>query len=102
MVDPGLQNERTELAWQRTALSLLTGSLILFRLTVETVSTPAVCLLLITVPVTCWVLARSRVRYHGHRVAETPPSDRDGSAAAGLTAVLVAMSLTELLSLAAR
>ena len=67
--DPGLQNERTGLAWQRTVLAGLTGSLLMARLLADV----SVILAVVTglVALTCtaglgWVGLR---RYRRHDIA---------------------------------
>lgn len=67
--DSGLQNERTGLAWQRTALAVLTGSLLMARLVAEV----SVILAVVTglVALTCttglgWIGLR---RYRQHDTA---------------------------------
>lgn len=65
LYDPGLQPERTELAWRRTALSLGVGSLVAMRLLPEILGDPLWALggvggLLIAAGI--WVMARARLR----------------------------------------
>lgn len=61
--DPGLQPERTELAWRRTALSLGVGSLIAMRLLpaeFDDVAWTLVGVAGLAASGTIWVLARRR------------------------------------------
>ena len=96
---PGVQNERTALAWQRTALSLLAGSAIVSRLTIERIGSAALLCVLAALPVTLWILHLSRVRYRRHTADEQSRS-RDGRTPACLALVAVMVSLTELVAIA--
>jgi uncharacterized membrane protein YidH (DUF202 family) len=60
--DPGLQPERTELAWRRTVLSVLVGGLLSLRLLPSALGawSFAACVLGLALTVVLWVLARRR------------------------------------------
>jgi uncharacterized membrane protein YidH (DUF202 family) len=60
----GLQQERTELAWRRTVLSLLVGGLLGIRVLPSTLGAWAVpaCLLVLALTGLTWVLARRRAQ----------------------------------------
>jgi uncharacterized membrane protein YidH (DUF202 family) len=65
LFDPGLQPERTELAWRRTALALGVGSIVAMRLLPETFDNAWWALVGVTgliVAATLWVSARERYR----------------------------------------
>lgn len=64
-MDPGLAPERTALAWQRTALSIIFGTLLLARLTVAQIGIVAILVVGVSVPLALWVYAESRRRYRG-------------------------------------
>ncbi|MGH3314850.1 MAG: DUF202 domain-containing protein, partial [Nocardioidaceae bacterium] len=53
---PTVSNERTALAWQRTALALLAGSAIVARLTVDRIGALAVLSLVVVLPLATWVM----------------------------------------------
>ncbi|MCS3842368.1 DUF202 domain-containing protein [Microbacterium sp. AK031] len=64
--DPGLQPERTELAWRRTALAIGLGSLVTLRLLPAALGSPwwvLVGVLGLLVAVTLWVAGRRRMQY---------------------------------------
>jgi putative membrane protein len=61
--DPGLQPERTALAWQRTALSIAAAVLIVVRLTVGSVGALAVVVLVFCLGHAVVLLHSSRRRY---------------------------------------
>jgi uncharacterized membrane protein YidH (DUF202 family) len=64
LFDPGLQPERTELAWRRTTISLTVGALIALRLLPAVLGTWAISAGLagLTLAALLWVLARRRAR----------------------------------------
>ncbi|MEU4806538.1 DUF202 domain-containing protein [Actinosynnema sp. NPDC023587] len=64
-MERGAQNERTALAWQRTALAMIAGSAVLVRLTVDRVGLVAVVGLGVTVALGLVVLVAARSRYQG-------------------------------------
>ena len=55
--DPGMQQERTTLAWRRTGLSLLVGSLTIGRLTLDTLGTVVVIPTVMSTVVALWITA---------------------------------------------
>lgn len=92
----GAQNERTALAWQRTALSVIVASLALSRLTYSRVGWFSVLNLAVAVPLCAWVFLESRDRYE-HDTGLLPRNQpRGGRAPAILAVSIVGMALTEL------
>ena len=73
--DPGLQNERTGLAWQRTMLSGLTIGLLVARLLAEISTVFAVLLGLVALLTTAGLgwMAISRFRRHSHALFAGEP-----------------------------
>ena len=92
----GRQNERTALAWQRTALSLLAGALVLARLTYERLGLLSLSSLLLAAPLCLWVFVESRGRYRHDAGIQLRARPRGGRAPAVLAAGLACMGLTEL------
>lgn len=86
--DPGTARSRTVLAWQRTALSVAAGTLLLVRLGYDELG-PGVLVGLLGLPLAAWVLV------HGTRARATAP----GLAGALLALAVTALCLTELLVL---
>lgn len=70
--DPGLQPERTALAWQRTALSLTAAAVVVGRLTAGVLG-PAVIIVL------AFSLAHSAVLFRAGRRRHAMPPDTPGS-----------------------
>lgn len=70
LFDPGLQPERTELAWRRTALVLAIGSLLGIRLLPLSLNSPwwvAPGVLGLVAAASIWLAAR--IRYHAYNAA---------------------------------
>ncbi len=100
--DVGLSNERTALAWQRTALSLIAGSAILGRLTFDRLRFVAVAVLGVAALLCLWVFAESRWRYVqqlGHRPRGRL---RGGRAALSLTVATCLIAITQIAALTVR
>ena len=98
LFDLGRGNERTALAWQRTALSLTAASALMSRLAFERLGWVAL-LSAITVPLSVSVMLESRLR-HGHgagiRPRRRPP---DGRAPAALAFATTATAATAFLAM---
>jgi uncharacterized membrane protein YidH (DUF202 family) len=93
--DPGRANERTALAWQRTALSLMAGAAVLARLTFDRLGMAAVAVLGVALLLALWVLLESRGRYE-HDTGRRPRTrSRSGRAPAALAVATVVVGLTE-------
>jgi hypothetical protein len=93
--DPGNANERTALAWQRTALSLVGGAAVLGRLTFDRLGVVAVAMLGVSTGLALWVLAESRGRYAHDAGVRRRPRSRGGRAPAALAAATGVLGLTE-------
>lgn len=94
--DPGLQNERTALAWQRTALSMIAASAVMARLTWSTGGVAALVVLVVAASLSTWVFLESRGRYaHSARV-RLRASARGGRAPMALTLAVALLALTEI------
>ena len=90
-----MQNERTALAWQRTALATIAGAAVVARLTLDRLGALVVIGLVVAVPLGLWVFLESRSRYRDDPVGVA----RDGRATAAVTLGVVAIALTELAAL---
>lgn len=96
---PGLQPERTRLAWQRTAIALAIGALVYARVEAAALSWVGWFLALAGAAVAIWIGIRSSHRYrHALRQVEAKGQLADGVlplvtslvvTVAGLTVVLV-------------
>lgn len=96
---PGLQNERTALAWQRTALSLLAGAAAITRLTYAELGNAVLLCAYAALMITGFLFWTSRTHYlHRDR---TPAQSRPcGRNAALTTLVVVILAATELIAIA--
>ena len=62
-LDPGVANERTSMAWQRTALAGLAGAAIITRLTWDVVGIVSLMPLLFSVFTAGWIFREGALRY---------------------------------------
>ena len=100
----GTQNERTSLAWQRTALAIAGAAAVLARLTFDRLGVWALLALLLTLPAPLAVLLTGRGRYR-YRAAPGSHPERRTPWLGGIppltlavaVAVLAAVELTALL-----
>jgi uncharacterized membrane protein YidH (DUF202 family) len=100
-LDDGRGNERSALAWQRTALSVMTVSALMTRLTFESLGWVAL-LNAIALPLSVSVLLESRLRYSHDAGIRLRRRSRDGRAPAALALATAAMAATELVALLVR
>lgn len=92
--DHGAQNERTALAWTRTALALLVGVVLATRLAAEPLGPAAVVFGLLVAPVALLILVLARRRYrlsHEALHAERVLPDGKLPALVALVALLLAV-----------
>lgn len=99
MRDPGAGNARTALAWQRTALSLVAGSALLSRLTLDQLGSVALLSFAVVAPLGTWVFLESRGRYRHDAGIALRPRARGGRAPAALALATLVMGVTELAAL---
>lgn len=94
----GASNERTALAWQRTALALLAGGAIISRLTFDRVGIFSWIALAVVLPLSAWVLLESRGRYAHDAGLRSRGRSRGGRAPAAVAICTVTLALVELLA----
>lgn len=97
--DPGMANERTALAWQRTALALLGGSAVMARLTWDDLGLRAAAPLAIAFVLSLWVFVESWGRYSHDAGTRLRPRPRGGRAPTSLMLATVLVAATELAAL---
>lgn len=97
--EPGLSNERTALAWQRTALSVVVGAAIMGRLTFDRLGVVALVVPGISACLALWVFLESRWRYRQQQGTLQRRRPRGGRAALSLTLGTVLIALTEVSAL---
>jgi uncharacterized membrane protein YidH (DUF202 family) len=98
-VDTGVGNERTSLAWQRTALSIVACAAILTRLTSSALGIFSLVSLAIGLAVALWLFVEGRARYrhrHGHSIRRRA---RSGLAPLALMLAALVLGGTELAAL---
>jgi uncharacterized membrane protein YidH (DUF202 family) len=97
--DPGMQQERTTLAWRRTGLALLVASLTIGRITLESLGPLVVIPTVLTAAMALHVVLDS---LRQRRLADAHPDDgrflvmRDGRLVAIVAAVIGALAVGEL------
>ncbi|WP_349427287.1 DUF202 domain-containing protein [Microbacterium sp. LWS13-1.2] len=96
LFDPGLQPERTELAWRRTALAIGVGSLLALRVLPAFAPTPALQPVLLApgilglvFAVLLWARARARHTHVNRALLQDPPGDLPGAGLLLLLTVFV-------------
>ncbi|RIQ31045.1 DUF202 domain-containing protein [Jiangella rhizosphaerae] len=95
--DPGAQNERTALAWTRTALALLVGVVLATRLAAEPLGPAAVVFGLLVAPVALAILLLARRRYRrSHEALHTDRSLPDGKLPALVALVTLLLAALEI------
>ena len=100
-LDEGMANERTALAWQRTALAMGAASALVSRLTFGRLGLIAL-VGLVGLPLSIAVFMESRRRYAHSSGIRPRPRVRDGLAPVALTTATAATAATELIALLAR
>lgn len=102
--DPGLQQERTRLAWRRTTLALAVATLIIGRLTFTTVGLPVILPVVVATAGALWVLVTLSRRRGAEHPLEPSFSTllRDGRLPAVVAGITVMLCLTEIGSVVAR
>lgn len=103
--DPGLQPERTHLAWRRTALSVAAGSLIAMRVLPVTFGdawwiAPGVLGVLAAAGI--WALGEARYRQFQRRVAAGDPLSAGGGRLLLLAGFVTAVGMTGLVTVLLR
>lgn len=98
-MDGGLANERTALAWQRTALSLVAAAAILGRLTFAQLGWVAIAMLGLAIMLCLWVFAESRWRYAQQLGLRQRTRERGGRAALFLVVATCLIAITEMAAL---
>ncbi|WP_141013973.1 DUF202 domain-containing protein [Nocardioides sambongensis] len=96
VTDTGLSNERTALAWQRTALSLMVAAAVMGRLTFGRLGLVAVGPLGIATVLSAWVFLESRGRYEDATRRRLRPRPRGGRAPLALAVAVVLIGATEI------
>lgn len=100
--DPGLQQERTALAWRRTGLALVVGALTVGRLTMDTLGAAVLVPAAAAAVLAAWVVSVTlRSRRHAVTHPDEPQFDsllRDGRVPAVVAVVTGALALGELTS----
>lgn len=96
--DPGRPNERTALAWQRTALALVVAAAIVGRLTSARLGPLGIVVLATAVGLGLWVLAESRYRYAHDAGTRSRGRGRSGRAPFAVTVAVVLIGLAELVA----
>ncbi|GGL32406.1 DUF202 domain-containing protein [Phycicoccus endophyticus] len=97
--DPGMQQERTTLAWRRTGLALLVGSLTIGRLTLDSLGPAVLAPTALTAAMALYVvLGTLRQRRLGQDHPQDPRFSvlSDGRLVAVVAAVIGALSVGEL------
>ncbi|MGH3360633.1 MAG: DUF202 domain-containing protein [Nocardioidaceae bacterium] len=91
----GAQNERTSLAWSRTALSVVVTAAIVSRFAVESIGPVALLAVVAAVPVSTWLVLTSRHRYRRRLdwTTREPLRIRDGRFEFAVAGVVVVMIL---------
>ena len=98
--DVGAANERTALAWQRSALALIAGAVLLARLTWSTLGPVALVVLSVALVLSSWVFVESRGRYAHDAGMRRRPRSRGGRAPLALAVATALIGATELAALA--
>lgn len=94
-LDPGRGNERTALAWQRTALALIAASALLTRLTADSLGLASLASVAAVTPLAAWVFLESRARYAHDAGTRSRSRARDGRAPLALALATAVIALTE-------
>jgi uncharacterized membrane protein YidH (DUF202 family) len=91
--DPGLQPERTALAWRRTALALVVGSLLGLRVLPQLLGPAGLVVAAAGVAAALAVLAAAHGRYRRvHRILTSGSGDRRALPGGGLPALVAALT----------
>ena len=97
--DPGLGNERTTLAWQRTALSVVAGAAIVGRLTLEGIGVVTVLATGVAAVIGLLLFVEGRDRYRRNAGARHGPPPPDARSTLALSIAVAILAGTELSAL---
>ena len=92
----GLADERTALAWQRTALAVVAGAAVMARLTFDEVGPLALVLLGTSLGLGLWLVLEASARQSRQSSARRP---RGGRAPAVLSTAVALLAATEVVAL---
>ena len=97
LFDPGLQPERTALAWRRTAISMAAGSLVALRIFAPSIGALAIVSAVLAFGITVVVFSAAELRYRrNHRAltADRRPNARVALGGGALIALTAASALS--------